>query len=206
MPRCRAVVFDLGGVLCGFDPPRRLAAISKATGLTQGDIKARIWDSGFDRECDEGRFTLKEIFEEFPRRLGTDLPPEKVTSLYFAAFPEWPEVIALVDRLHPAIRRAILTNNGPLVRHGLPLFAPNVFARFPPEDICLASDFGDVKPAAEVYDGMAAHLGIAPGELFFIDDSEKNAEGARVAGWSAHHFSDAASLKRILLELQLLLG
>ena len=93
-----AVVFDLGGVLCGFDPARRLVAISDATGLAPEEIQARIWDSGFDGECDAGRHSLDQILQEIPRRLGVQLSPEEVTALYFTAFPEDKPVLALVDR------------------------------------------------------------------------------------------------------------
>ena len=198
-----AVVFDLGGVLCGFDPARRLAAISDATGLAPEEIQARIWDSGFDGECDAGRHSLDQILQEIPRRLGVQLSPEEVTALYFTAFPEDEPVLALVDRLGPDVGRSILTNNGPLIRHGLPVHAPGVVARFP-KDICLASDFDDVKPSRQVYDGMAVHLGLAPEALLFIDDSAKNVEGAEAAGWQVYYFKGVAGLERALEEAKVL--
>ena len=200
---CAGIVFDLGGVLCEFDPASRLAGFSRATGLPEEEIQARIWDSGFDGECDAGGHSLEEIFREIPRRLGVTLSPTEVTALYFTAFPENAPLLTLVDRLKPDLARAVLSNNGPLVRHGLPIHAPGVVARFP-KDICLASDFDDVKPARQVFDGMAAHLGLAPEALLFIDDSLKNVEGARAAGWQAHHFLDVAALELALEEAKLL--
>ena len=55
-----------------------------------------------------------------------------------------------------------------------------------------------MKPARQVYDGMAAHLGLPPESLLFIDDSLKNAEGATAAGWRGYHFQDVAGLENRL--------
>lgn len=48
-----------------------------------------------------------------------------------------------------------------------------------------AADLGAAKPAAEFFRAIEARTGFAPGELFLIDDSPRNVEGARDCGWGA---------------------
>ena len=49
---------------------------------------------------------------------------------------------------------------------------------------------GVTKPDPEAFDRATEALGVAPDEVFFVDDSAANVEAARAAGWQAHHFTD----------------
>ena len=42
-----------------------------------------------------------------------------------------------------------------------------------------------MKPSREIFDAAAAEIGFPPGEILFVDDSLKNVDGARAAGWQA---------------------
>lgn len=63
------VLFDLGGVLCRFEPDRRAAELAAAIGVTEDEIHALVFASGFDQECDLGIHSETAILERF-RRLG----------------------------------------------------------------------------------------------------------------------------------------
>ena len=54
------------------------------------------------------------------------------------------------------------------------------------------------KPASEAFLGAARALGRAVKDCIFVDDREKNCEGARATGMRAIHFTDAARLKLAL--------
>jgi len=43
------VLFDLGGVVCSFEPQSRLAALAEVTGLDEAHIKDAIWTSASTR-------------------------------------------------------------------------------------------------------------------------------------------------------------
>ena len=42
-----------------------------------------------------------------------------------------------------------------------------------------------MKPSREIFDAVAAEIGLPPAEILFVDDSQKNVDGARAAGWQA---------------------
>lgn len=58
---------------------------------------------------------------------------------------------------------------------------------------------GARKPEPATYHAAARHLAVPPEACVFVDDREKNCEGARAAGMSAIRFQDAHQLRRDLL-------
>jgi FMN phosphatase YigB (HAD superfamily) len=42
-----------------------------------------------------------------------------------------------------------------------------------------------MKPGREIFDAVTAEIGCPPAEILFVDDSQKNVDGARAAGWQA---------------------
>lgn len=68
----------------------------------------------------------------------------------------------------------------------------------------VSCEMGVRKPTREVYDRAAAQLGIAPDACLFVDDRERNCEGARIAGMQAHRFTSTGELRRALRDVELL--
>ena len=59
----------------------------------------------------------------------------------------------------------------------------------------VSGEVGLLKPDRAIYDIHVESFGLEPAATLFIDDSEKNVEGARDAGWQAVHFSGAEKLR-----------
>ena len=55
-----------------------------------------------------------------------------------------------------------------------------------------------IKPDPAIYDHHAASFALEPAATLFIDDSQKNVDGARAAGWQAVLFESADQLTREL--------
>ena len=55
-----------------------------------------------------------------------------------------------------------------------------------------------LKPEPAFYALACQRFGLAPGEVLFVDDSEKNILAARAFGFDAHHFTDPAALRPAL--------
>jgi len=49
-----------------------------------------------------------------------------------------------------------------------------------------------------IYRLACERFGLTPAETLFVDDSARNIEGARAAGFDVHHFTDPAALKPAL--------
>ena len=96
---------------------------------------------------------------------------------------------ALIDKGHDV---TMLTN-----------FASDTFAdarrRFPflnrPRGVTVSADIGMIKPDRGIYEHHAASFGLAPEATLFIDDSQKNVDGAKAAGWHAVLFQNAKTLE-----------
>ena len=64
-----------------------------------------------------------------------------------------------------------------------------------PRGVTVSGEIGLIKPDAAIYERHARDFDLVPAHTLFIDDAEKNVEGARAAGWNAVHFTDAEKLK-----------
>lgn len=75
-------------------------------------------------------------------------------------------------------------------------------ARFPflawPRGVTVSGEIGLIKPDREIYEVHARNFGLEPAASLFIDDSLKNVEAARAAGWQAVLFEGAEKLEEDL--------
>jgi len=195
------VVFDLGNVLIDWQPEHAIAA---AVGQAQArafldDFDFRAWNHGQD----EGR------------------PFAESEAEAIAGNPQWREHIlayranfsrSLVDEIPGTV--AIL---GELHERSIPLYALTNWAaetfhhaeeRFPwleLFDVVVVSGRERIaKPDPRIFALVAERSGLRPDELFFIDDTERNVEGARAAGLAAVRFTTPAALRADLVAAGLL--
>ena len=195
----RLAVFDLGGVVCRFDPDARRRALASVTGRSGDEIDAAIWDSGLDRRAERGEIDPAALPALIGAALAVDIATDALRAAWSLAFEPSDEVLALVDRLHvPAV---LFTNNGPIVDRCLDHELSRVRARF--AHVLLSWRLGAVKPEPAAYEAVIARLGVGADELLFVDDSSENVAAARALGWAAEVFVDAATLERHLVERRL---
>lgn len=70
MQRPSLVIFDMDDVLCHYDLGRRLRVLAALAGTTARDVRAAIWDSGFEGEADAGGYPDPDDYlKEFGQRL-----------------------------------------------------------------------------------------------------------------------------------------
>jgi putative hydrolase of the HAD superfamily len=199
----RAVLFDCGGVLFDFDQDRRLAVLSKASGLAAQALSERIWKSGLDSASDHGKLGLEQICRRLNEALEQDLGEGELADLMTSAFTLRPEVLTLARRLRPGIVCGTLTNNGPLISLGLERRFPELVEAIP-ENRFFSYQLRAAKPEPAVYRAIEVRLGLSASEILLIDDSSANIIGAGDAGWQVIEFQDGDSLARDLADLGLL--
>src|SRR4051812_5373444 len=192
------VVFDLGGVLCRFDPEARIRALAAASGWSAERIREHVWRSGRDADADAGRLGVEEAFAL--ASLDGAVDHDTVVRSWEAAFSPDESVLALVDRV--LARCAVLTNNGPVVEELFTGRLELIARRCDP--VLLSWRLGATKPSLSAYERAAERIGAAAPELFFVDDSSRNVDGARAAGWDAMRFTTADALERELSTRDLL--
>ena len=196
MTSIRLALFDMDDVLCHYDLGQRLRALSRLTGKTPRDIRAALWDSGFEEDADSGGYLDSDDYlAGFVQRIGAPVSRAEWLAARGAAMVPFHDVLALARRIGETIATAIYTNNGPMVKEGLATLFPEAFAAFGGRIHC-SYEFATKKPDPASYTRLLQKLGARPDETFFTDDKKSNVEGARLAGLHAHRFTGYEGLER----------
>ncbi|HLA03469.1 MAG TPA: HAD family phosphatase [Aestuariivirga sp.] len=183
----RLVIFDMDDVLCHYDLGRRLRALSQISGKTPRDIRAAIWDSGFEDDADSGGYPDADVYlAEFSYRIGHTITRKQWIAARRESMIASLDVLALAEAIGKTARIALYTNNGPIVKNSLDELFPEAAAIFR-ERYC-SYEFGTKKPDPQSFTKLLAKIGVAPADTWFIDDKRSNVQGARLAGLKAHHF------------------
>ena len=182
-------------VLCHYDLGRRLRALSQISGKMPRDIRAAIWDSGFEDDADSGGYPDADVYlAEFSYRIGhTITRPQWIAARRESMIPS-SDVLALAEAIGKVSRLAIYTNNGPIVKSSLDELFPEAAAIFK-ERYC-SYEFGTKKPDPNSFTKLLTTIKISPGDTWFIDDKRSNVQGARLAGLKAHHFRSYEALAK----------
>jgi glucose-1-phosphatase len=185
--RPRLVIFDMDDVLCHYDLGRRLRALSQISGKTPRDIRAAIWDSGFEEDADSGGYPDADVYlTEFSQRIGHAISRAEWIAARRESMIPSRDVLTLAKSIGLVSRIAIYTNNGPIVKNSLDDLFPEAAAIFS-ERFC-SYEFGTKKPDPDSFTRLLATLKVVPADTWFIDDKRSNVQGARIAGLQAHHF------------------
>jgi glucose-1-phosphatase len=182
------VIFDMDDVLCHYDLGRRLRALGALAGVSARDVRAAVWDSGFEELADAGVYAEpSQYLSEFSQRLGFIISQEQWIEARRVAMTPSHDVLALAKKISTQTRIAIYTNNGPIVKNNLDKLFPEAAEVFD-ERFC-SYQFGTKKPDPEAFTRLVNLVGLEPANCWFIDDKKSNVQGARMAGLKAHHFT-----------------
>lgn len=196
MSEIRHIVFDIGKVLIHYDPDlpyRRIIPDAERRAWFFANVCTHEWNL----EQDRGR-----TFADAEAVLIAQFPDEADNIRAFRKY--WHEMVSHPYDDSVAIMRDLMAQGRDVTM--LTNFSAETFvdARklFPflnePRGVTVSGEIGFIKPDREIYDRHVADFGLEPAASLFIDDSLKNVEGARAAGWQAVHFVDAPTLRRDL--------
>lgn len=199
MSEIQHIVFDIGRVLIHYDPEIPFRTIIPDD-QKRAEFFANICTSDWNLEQDRGR------------------PWEDAEALLIERHPDAEEHIRSFRRhWHAMVPHAYddsvaimesLINDGHDVTM-LTNFAVDTFAeakdRFAflhlPRGVTVSGEVGLIKPDEAIYRLHADTFGLSPAATLFIDDSAKNVEGAKAAGWQAVLFEGAKQLENDLRRL-----
>ena len=191
----RLVIFDMDDVLCHYDLGRRLRALAQISGKTPRDIRAAIWDSGFEDDADSGGYPDANVYlAEFSYRIGHPVTRQQWIAARRESMIPSSDVLALAEAIGRVSRLAIYTNNGPIVKSSLDELFPEAAAIFK-ERYC-SYEFGTKKPDPHSFTKLLTTIDISPSDTWFIDDKRSNVQGAKLAGLKAHHFRSYEALAK----------
>ncbi len=199
----KAVVFDVGNVLYGWDPDSflvRQIADDEARLRFVEDVDLYAWHETLDggRPYAEAAAELEEKFPQYAALIAawSDRFGETITG----PVPGTHELVAELDAT------------------GVPLFAITNFSAdfWPPfharekaffdrfRDVVVSGEVKLLKPDPAIYYLALDRFRLRPDEALFVDDRQINVAGAEAVGMRGHLFTDAADLRARLVQEGLL--
>lgn len=196
MPKPKALIFDLGGVIVPFDFKRAYARLAPLCGYPAAEIPKRIASTDLVTRFETGQIEPEPFVEELLDIIGVRLTYPEFCDLWTAIFLPGPIIpeslfrelreryrLVLLSNTN-AIHYRMLTGDYPLLDH----FHAKV----------LSFEVKAMKPNPLIYREAIAQAGCLPGECFFTDDVLPYVEGARREGIDAVQFQ---SLDQLVLDL-----
>ena len=200
--KIKNILFDFGQVLVRFDPHYIAAPYAEGADL---DL---LCDVLFDRlywdRLDAGTISDEEVVTAATRRL----PPRLADACRLAyeawpyRLPEVPGMRQLLTDLRAAHVPVYVLSN---ISHYFAAHTDGSPILSLTDGQIFSSEVGCVKPDRAIFARAAETFGILPAETLFVDDSDRNVDGARAAGFHAVRFDgDADALRRYFCGIGLL--
>jgi putative hydrolase of the HAD superfamily len=187
------VLFDLDNVLCRYERRALAASLAECAGCTPEQVYRSIWSSGLDARSDRGDLDPAAYLAAVSLALRHEITRAQWVAARRRSMTPDHGVLEIVARLKQQCAVAVLTNNSTMVAEHLADICPDV-ARELGAAVHTSASLGAVKPQADAYLLCAGRLGVAPGDILFVDDLPANVEGAVAAGLRGAIFTDADSL------------
>lgn len=186
----------MGGVLLNFDFSKTAKAIAAKTGLDGQKAMDNLYTNHIDQWND---FELGAISpEDFFSLLDLPMSFEDKKRAYSEIFTLKKDTFQLVTILKKKnIPLGILSNTTQPHWEYVQATFPELFSQF---DVPLGShELHLAKPDKQIYLAAAQAAGVKPSEILFFDDLNINIVGAKIAGFDAVQFFDAAEAKKELI-------
>jgi 2-haloacid dehalogenase len=193
MTEIRHIVFDIGKVLIHYDPDLPFSRLIPDEAERKRFFET-ICTHEWNIEQDRGR-----TWEEAEALLVAEHPDHEENIRNFRR--HWHEMVPHAYDDSVALMEALIDQGRDVTM--LTNFAADTFVeakqRFAflnrPRGVTVSAEIGMIKPDRGIYDHHAATFGLEPAATIFIDDSQKNVDGAKAAGWQAVLFQNAKTLE-----------
>ena len=185
----RAIVFDLGGVLIDLDFDSCVRSFREILGYERiTELLDLSHQKGIYGDMEAGLITTDEFRAEVLRDSRPGCVPADVDRAMAGLLIGMdPKKVTLLERLAERFDIYGLSNNNEISTARMhEIYEENGLdwqKVFKKEFISCRMKM--MKPSREIFDAAAAEIGFPPGEILFVDDSLKNVDGARAAGWQA---------------------
>lgn len=199
----KAIIFDFGGVLIGWDPRNLYSRYFPGQPQAMEDFLKEINFMEWNAQQDRGRSFTEAVaihMEQFPHR----------AHLISAYHENWKESLTGAIDGTVEILRTLKKKGYPL--YGLSNWASETFAVVRHEyeflglfeDIVISGDVKLIKPEPEIFELCLQRIGRPASQCLLIDDSDANIRVAQKMGFDTVHFESPEHLKKELQIRQIL--
>ena len=186
MKRPSFLFFDIGNVLLYFDHHRAAENLARVAGVTADDVWQFAFASDLNNRCDAGEVSAAEFCRQFREHFACHASDEVLCHAASDIFELNPSMTGIAARLQRHGHRIGLLSNTSeihiewLLRSRSYSTVPFMF------DVCVYSYRERLmKPDKNIFLRAAQQAGVAPHEVFYVDDIEGHVQGARAAGFDA---------------------
>jgi putative hydrolase of the HAD superfamily len=186
--KIKAVILDYGEVLCYAPTAEEMGRMAAPFGMAEIPFR-QLWDR--DRlRYDRGDLSPDEYWSGLAKSAGAQLTPEQFAELCQWDLEMWthdnPTMVEWLRQIHSSGMKTALLSNMPhdMVRHVRQKFA--WLDQF--DHQTFSAEVNLVKPDPAIYEHSLRGVGVAASEALFVDDKERNVQGARAVGISAIQF------------------
>jgi len=192
----RNVVFDAGGVLLEWNPPRVIAQLYPDPAV-QAQIREYIFDHPDWHEYDRGTISAADAANHFSKLSGRS--PEEVARLIQLTAESLRPIEGTIQLLEDLSRAKItlcLLSNMPVSTYEILTRRYAFFSHF--EHLVISGAILLLKPEPAIYKHLVEKTGIVPSESVFIDDLTRNVIAARECGLHAIQFISPEACRKEL--------
>lgn len=189
----RAVLFDLGNVLCTVDLGRLRAAWEARTGAPYEVLERALLASGLKEAMDRGAVDAKEVVGCLARDTGVSLDVGSFSAIWNAVLGPWPAANALALRV--TVPAGLLSNTDAVHHAHARALCPALNGLGPH---VVSYEVGALKPEPHIYEAAITAMGVPAGAILFLDDLAQNVEAAREAGLQAVQVRGITDMERAL--------
>lgn len=177
------VIFDMGGVLIDYNPEKTLYSLfdkENAEILLREIFRNPIWS-----DKDRGIVFPEDIMAAKKTVIPAEIYDKtaELVENFFPYMPPFPKMYDLVKELKGKGYGIYLLSNASSDFHerrkGIP--ALEMF-----DGVVVSADYKLLKPEKEIYLTLYEKFSLRPEECYFIDDVQKNIDGAAATGMDGH--------------------
>lgn len=200
--KIKAIIFDMGGVLVDLDIEDCKRAFKEYLGYEKIDeLIDPCHQKGIYGDLEEGKLSGDEfrklvLAESRPGSVAEDVD----RAMWHILTGIEPYKAQLLKRLSESYELYLLSNNNEVcLPRSRAMFAE---AGTPMETLfkkCFYSfEMKALKPSEAFYKAVVAEIGLPAEQMFFIDDSQKNVDGAIAAGLPAVYYQPGSDLEALI--------
>lgn len=189
------VVFDMGNVLLAYTPEEYVHKIIADPEAAQAVLKELFYGPewvGLDAGTITEEQAVLQVQARIPRFAGS---VQHAMDLWHADLTPMPGMPEIIDGLKARHYKVFLLSNTSL-RFLNYYRKVEMFRKL--DGFVISAQEKLMKPDPAIYRCLCGRYGLLPQECLFVDDLQKNVEGAEACGWSGHRFAGAEELRRFL--------
>ena len=192
----KLIYFDMGNVLLHFDHELACQQMAAVAGVPIETVRQVVFAAGegLQWKYERGEITTADYYQAFCDITGSSPPVDTLLHAASDIFRLNTPIVPIIRQLRSfGYRLGILSNTCPA--HWEFICAKR-FRLFPSyfDVLALSYELGAMKPDAAAYEAATRLAGVAPQEIFYVDDRRENVQGAIDAGYAAFVFTTAAEL------------